>query len=43
MTKLEDILSNFNLEISSVTNKQQLEEIRINFLGKKGSVSELFL
>jgi phenylalanyl-tRNA synthetase alpha chain len=43
MNKLEKILSDFNSQILTVTNKQQLEEIRINFLGKKGLVSELFL
>ena len=43
MNKLEDILSSFNSQILSVENKQQLEEIRVNFLGKKGIVTELFL
>ncbi len=42
MHKLENILSDFNSQISAVQNKQQLEEIRINFLGKKGFVTELF-
>lgn len=42
MSNLEQILSDFNSQISGVSNKQQLEEIRINFLGKKGFVTELF-
>lgn len=42
MTNLEQILSDFNSQISAIANKQQLEEIRINFLGKKGFVTELF-
>ena len=42
MTNLENILSNFNSQFTQVQNPQQLEEIRINFLGKKGIVSELF-
>lgn len=43
MTSLETLLSDFNSQISKIENKQQLEEIRINFLGKKGFVTELFL
>ncbi|NBV07070.1 MAG: phenylalanine--tRNA ligase subunit alpha [Proteobacteria bacterium] len=42
MTNLETLLADFNSQISAVKNKQQLEEIRINFLGKKGLVTELF-
>jgi len=42
MTNLENILSDFNSQISQIKNKAQLEEIRINFLGKKGFVTELF-
>ena len=42
MTNLETLLSDFNSQISAVQNKQQLEEIRVNFLGKKGLVTELF-
>lgn len=41
-TNLEEILSNFNLQISQVKNKENLEEIRVEFLGKKGSVSAAF-
>jgi len=40
--ELEKILSAFNSQISAISNKQQLEEIRVNFLGKKGLVTELF-
>ncbi len=42
MTNLETLLSDFNSQILTVQNEQQLEEIRINFLGKKGLVTELF-
>jgi phenylalanyl-tRNA synthetase alpha chain len=42
MTTLETLLSDFNSQISAVKNAAQLEEIRINFLGKKGLVTELF-
>lgn len=42
MTNLENILSNFNSQFADIKNPQQLEEIRINFLGKKGIVTELF-
>jgi len=42
MNSLESILSNFNSQISNLQNQQQLEEIRIAFLGKKGFVTELF-
>jgi phenylalanyl-tRNA synthetase alpha chain len=40
---LEQILSNFNSQIATVKDKQNLEEVRINFLGKKGLITELFL
>jgi len=43
MTNLETLLADFNSQISGIQNKSQLEEIRINFLGKKGLVTELFL
>ncbi len=43
MNNLETLLSNFNSQISKIQNKQQLEEIRISFLGKKSFFSELFL
>lgn len=42
MSNLDKILSDFNSQISAVKNKQNLEEIRVNFLGKKGFVTELF-
>jgi phenylalanyl-tRNA synthetase alpha chain len=42
MSNLEKILSDFNSQISQVENEKQLEEIRVNFLGKKGFVTELF-
>lgn len=43
MNNLQNILSDFNSQIVKIENKQQLEEIRVNFLGKKGVVTELFL
>jgi phenylalanyl-tRNA synthetase alpha chain len=43
MSNLETLLNDFNSQISQVKNDQALEEIRINFLGKKGLVTELFL
>jgi phenylalanyl-tRNA synthetase alpha chain len=43
MSNLENILSNFNSQFAQVQNPQQLEELRINFLGKKGLLTELFL
>jgi len=42
MLNLETLLSDFNSKISLIKNKEQLEEIRLEFLGKKGSVTELF-
>ncbi len=42
MTNLETLLADFNSQISAISNVQQLEEIRVNFLGKKGFVTELF-
>jgi len=42
MTNLEKLLSDFNSQLSAVQTKQNLEEVRVNFLGKKGCVTELF-
>lgn len=42
MQDLEKILSDFNNEISGVTNQQEIENLRVKFLGKKGFVTELF-
>lgn len=39
---INEILTNFNSQFSTIANKQQLEDIRVNFLGKKGFVTELF-
>ncbi len=41
-TNLQTILSDFNSQFATVENKQQLEDIRVAFLGKKGVVTELF-
>jgi phenylalanyl-tRNA synthetase alpha chain len=43
MTNLETLLAEFNSQIAAIKNAAQLEEIRVNFLGKKGQVTELFL
>ena len=42
MINLDNILSNFNSQFTNIANKAQLEEIRVEFLGKKGIVTELF-
>ena len=42
MSNLENILIDFNAQFSSINNEQQLDEIRVHFLGKKGVVTELF-
>ncbi len=42
MNNLDKIITDFNLQISEVKNKENLEEIRIHFLGKKGLVTEAF-
>lgn len=42
MSNLEKILSDFNSQISQISDEKQLDEIRVNFLGKKGFVTELF-
>ena len=39
---LQQLSSDFNSQFAAIADKQQLEDIRINFLGKKGSVTELF-
>jgi phenylalanyl-tRNA synthetase alpha chain len=43
MHRIEKIISDFNLKIDDVKNKESLEELRIEFLGKKGLVTELFI
>ena len=42
MHRLEKIISDFSLKINDVKNKEALEELRIEFLGKKGLVTGLF-
>ena len=42
MINLEEILSNFNSQITEVKTKEKLDEIRVNFLGKKGQVTLAF-
>jgi phenylalanyl-tRNA synthetase alpha chain len=43
MQDLEKILQDFNVEISNAKNKQEVEDLRIKFLGKKGLITELFV
>jgi phenylalanyl-tRNA synthetase alpha chain len=43
MPNLETVLSDFNSQFPAIENKQQLEEIRVSFLGKKGFLNEFFL
>jgi phenylalanyl-tRNA synthetase alpha chain len=40
--EIQKLLEQFNTQISAVKNKQQLEEIRVNFLGKKSSLNDFF-
>ncbi|MFZ9180687.1 MAG: phenylalanine--tRNA ligase subunit alpha [Rickettsiales bacterium] len=40
---IENILSDFNLQFENVKNKNQLEEIRVQFLGKKSALNDLFV
>lgn len=42
MNNIDNLLSDFNNKISSVNSQEQLEAIRLEFLGKKGSISQLF-
>lgn len=42
MINLENILSNFNSQFNQIENPQQLEDLRVSFLGKKGIITELF-
>jgi phenylalanyl-tRNA synthetase alpha chain len=41
-TEIDNIINNFQTLITEVDNNEKLEEIRINFLGKKGLITELF-
>ena len=40
-SKVNEIKSLFDEKISSVTSSSQVEELRVEFLGKKGLVSSL--
>jgi len=42
MSDFNDILKDFNSQLLQTQNEQQLDEIRVKFLGKKGLVTELF-
>ncbi len=42
MNNLNNILSDFNAQFLDLKSEQQLDEIRVHFLGKKGVVTELF-
>ncbi len=42
MNNFDNILNNFNAQFLELNSEQQLDEIRVKFLGKKGLVTELF-
>ncbi len=42
MNDLDNILNNFNSQFKKVQNKAELDEIRVNFLGKKGEITLVF-
>ncbi len=39
---LENILSDFNSQFENVENKSQIDDLRVNFLGKKSALNDLF-
>ena len=39
---LENILSDFNSQFENVENKSHIDELRVNFLGKKSTLNDLF-
>ncbi len=43
MNSLDNILNDFNAQFLELKSEQQLDGIRVKFLGKKGLVTELFL
>ena len=42
MQNLETIISDFNSQLTKIKNINELEEIRVNFLGKKSQITALF-
>jgi phenylalanyl-tRNA synthetase alpha chain len=40
--KIEQIRAQFEKDVASVNNAQSLENVRVNYLGRKGQVTELF-
>jgi phenylalanyl-tRNA synthetase alpha chain len=42
LSKIEETRKSFDIDISKTTNLNELEELRIKFLGRKGLVSQLF-
>ncbi len=42
MTNLDNILSDFNSQFQKAEKKEQLEQLRVEFLGKKGAVTMAF-
>jgi len=42
MSNFDNILADFNAQFLDLKSEQQLDEIRVKFLGKKGIVTELF-
>ena len=42
LSKIEETRKSFDIDLSKTTNLNELEELRIKFLGRKGLVSQLF-
>ena len=42
MVDLNYILSNFNSQFEKISERKQLEDLKIEFLGKKGQVTTAF-
>ena len=42
LSKIEETRKSFDLDFSKITNLNELEELRIKFLGRKGLVAQLF-
>ena len=39
--KIEQVRERINRELQSVRNSEELEQLRVAYLGKKGSITEL--
>ena len=42
LSKIEETRKSFDLDFSKISNLNELEELRIKFLGRKGLVAQLF-